>query len=358
MDKHCEAILGEYRKALPDYGIMQDIVLEQLEGAISESGLAVNAVAARIKAEESLAGKLDLKGQKYRALADVTDILGARVVTYFADDVDEVARLIESVFEVDWENSIDKRAVLDPDRFGYLSLHYVCRIPKAVYHNAAHPNVNVYRFEIQLRSVLQHVWAEIQHDLGYKSSYPLPKELTREFNRLAGLLEIADEEFENIRGGIEEYCGQVRRSLKDRAALDGISLNEASYDQWLTSSPFEPLVQRIASVNGADVERSNPLVYLDAFRWLGKGTLGDMARMLDDDSDLAFEIAHRQMQGRDIDIFFSGVALLNLCVADVFHQGGDAARIEELLEMVQGRGPRNARKAERLIELCGEIERV
>ena len=81
-----------------------------------------------------------------------------------------------------------------------------------------------------------------------------------------------------------------------------------------------------------------------------------MARMVDEDSDLAYEIAHRQMQGKDLDIFFSGIALLNLCVADIYHQGGGVARVAELLDMVQGRQPRNARKAERLIELCKEIE--
>lgn len=356
MDMHCEMILGEYRDAIPDYEIMRGIVLDRLKGTIAENHVAVNAVVARIKAEDSLSGKLELKGRKYHSLTDITDILGTRVITYYADDVDKVAKLIESIFEVDWDNSIDKRASLDPDRFGYLSLHYICRIPDTVYHDSDHPNVNIYRFEIQLRSVLQHVWAELYHDLGYKSSYPLPKELAREFNRLAGLLEIADEEFENIRDGIDEYCDRVRRSLEDREALDGISLNEASYVQWLTSSPFEPLIKRIASINNADVERSNPLAYLDVFEWLGKKSLGDMARMIDDDSNLAYEIAHRQMQGKDLDIFFSGVALQNLCVADLFHQGGDVGRVAELLETIQGPSPRNARNATKLVELCKEIE--
>lgn len=356
MDAHCEMILDEYREALPDFEIMRDIVLDNLRKAISADGLVVNAVMARIKAEDSLAGKLELKGQKYHSLTDITDILGTRVITYYADDVDRVAKLIESMFEVDWENSIDKRAALDPDRFGYLSLHYICRIPESVYQDPDHPDVNVYRFEIQLRSVLQHVWAEIEHDLGYKSRYPLPKELAREFNRLAGLLEIADEQFEDIRDGIDEYCEKVRRSLKDREALDGISLNEASYGQWLTSSPFEPLVERIASINNADIERSNPMAFLDVFLWLGKGSLGDMAQMIHDDSSLAYEISHRQMQGKDIDIFFSGVALLNLCVADIFHAGGGADRVAELLDMVNGASPRNARRAEKLIELCRDIE--
>ena len=54
-------------------------------------------------------------------------------------------------------------------------------------------------FEIQLRTVLQHAWAEVEHGLGYKSYYEPPMDIKRKLNRLAGTLEILDEEFEAIR---------------------------------------------------------------------------------------------------------------------------------------------------------------
>jgi putative GTP pyrophosphokinase len=50
------------------------------------------------------------------------------VITYYSSDVDRVADIVRREFSVDRENSIDKRAVLDPDRFGYLSLYYVVSI--------------------------------------------------------------------------------------------------------------------------------------------------------------------------------------------------------------------------------------
>ena len=53
--------------------------------------------------------------------------------------------------------------------------------------------------EIQVRTILQHAWAEIEHDVVYKSLGEIPFRVRRRFACLAGLLEIADREFESLR---------------------------------------------------------------------------------------------------------------------------------------------------------------
>ena len=83
-----------------------------------------------------------MKGHKYNSLADLTDILGLRVITFYIDDVDKVASAVERLFEIDWENTVDKRKIHEIDSFGYLSLHYICKVPDFPY-----------RFEVQMRSV-------------------------------------------------------------------------------------------------------------------------------------------------------------------------------------------------------------
>lgn len=356
MDAHCEAIMEQYRAEKPIFETMRGVVLGSLRDSITSSGLVVDAVDGRVKEEQSLAGKLELKGQKYRSLDDITDILGARVVTFYSDDVDKVATIVEQHFLVDWENSVDKRALLDPDRFGYLSLHYVCRIPETLYRDPDHPELNDIRFEIQLRSALQHAWASIYHDTGYKGSVPLPRELLRELNRLAGLLEIADDEFVRARKQVDDYHEEVRRSLANRAKLDEISLNEASYAEWVAGRPFDPLVNRIASINGAEIAHTNPMAWLETFLWLGKRTLGELELMVERCSGLAYEISHRQMQGTDLDIFSSVIAVRNLCVADLYLSGEDAERVAGLLGVLQGPRPRDLHQAERLLALCREID--
>ena len=129
LDLHCQMILEEYRDALPELESMRVQVLDTLREALERNGLVVTAIETRIKTEESLAGKLALKGAKYATLSDITDILGARIVTFYTDDVDRIASIAEQLFEIDWNNSVDKRRLHQLDSFGYNSLHYICRIP-------------------------------------------------------------------------------------------------------------------------------------------------------------------------------------------------------------------------------------
>ena len=109
LDPHCEAILQEYRDALPQCKTVAKEVYNTLKSTFEQAGLLVAAIEYRVKAEESLAGKLELKGGKYKSLADITDIIGLRVITFYTDDVDKVASAVERLFTVDWDNSVDKR---------------------------------------------------------------------------------------------------------------------------------------------------------------------------------------------------------------------------------------------------------
>jgi putative GTP pyrophosphokinase len=136
------------------------------------------------------------------------------VITYFPHDVDKVAEIIEKEFKIDKENSVDKRKSLDIDRFGYLSLHYVASLVTRRGKLIEYQRFANMRFELQIRSTLQHAWAEIEHDLGYKTEGELPQEMRRRFSRLAGLLELADEEFERLREDITQYEKRVDETIK------------------------------------------------------------------------------------------------------------------------------------------------
>ncbi|KXJ03280.1 hypothetical protein AN414_12780 [Serratia marcescens] len=110
---------------------VEDILLHAIKG------IKIINVNKRVKTLESLSDKLIKKQSKYNDINEITDIVGVRVITLFSDDVDGVARIVESEFDVDIENSIDKRKSESPDKFGYMSLHYVIQMKKTepIYQN-------------------------------------------------------------------------------------------------------------------------------------------------------------------------------------------------------------------------------
>ena len=188
---------------------------------LAERGLLVHSVAARVKERPSLERKVRRHKPPYRSLGDVTDLVGARIVTYFTGDVDEVAKVIEDEFSIDLR-SRDPRAAIEPDRFGYLSLHYVVTLSPARLLLPEWARFAGLAFEIQIRTILQHAWAEIEHDRGYHTPDEVPPHVRRRWSRVAALLEIADSEFMTLRGealpasaGSREQIAALRPAVLD-----------------------------------------------------------------------------------------------------------------------------------------------
>jgi len=148
----------------------------------------VHAVTARVKTTQSLRGKLREKKYK-RPRSQITDFIGVRVITYYRDDVDKVVPILQAAFETHSTASVDKRVKLGLRTFGYRSVHVIARLK----------DVTTGWFEIQVRSILEHAWAEIEHEIVYKSGINQPQEIVRRFASLAGTLELLDNEFQELR---------------------------------------------------------------------------------------------------------------------------------------------------------------
>lgn len=197
-------LIADYDNKREIYNSFAKTVSDLVDRLMAAKSISYHSISFRCKTRESLERKVDIK-QSYEALEDITDLAGVRVITHFSDDVDVVASMVESEFKIDKINSIDKRAALDPDRFGYLSLHYVVSLKKERETLQEYSAFKGLKLEIQIRSILQHTWAEIEHDIGYKSSVEVPRGIRRKFSRMAGLLELADQEFAAIRLELGKY---------------------------------------------------------------------------------------------------------------------------------------------------------
>lgn len=240
------SILSEYDDKYVAYNAFTEKMHHLVSEILNEKNLSIHSLNYRVKTRPSLLKKLEKLDAHYTSLGDITDISGIRIITYFSDEVDSVASLLKQEFQLDLENSIDKRTQLDPDKFGYLSLHYVVKLVEHRSRLVEYRRFPEFKAEIQIRSILQHAWAEIEHDLGYKTSEGIPKDIRRRFSRLAGILELADEEFLGIRKYLEKYGKDIPNkiaNIPDRVIIDRDSL--LSFVQ--TSELIKTLDLRIAT---------------------------------------------------------------------------------------------------------------
>jgi ppGpp synthetase/RelA/SpoT-type nucleotidyltranferase len=324
VDQHIQSILEEYRRDLPVFQEALGVESERIRKFLSDAGIITAGFEARVKTEASLTGKLELKGHKYASLADITDILGLRIITFYVDDVDKIASALERLYEIDWENSVDKRKLHEIDSFGYLSLHYVCRLPDTRY-----------RFEVQMRTVLQHAWANMNHDTGYKSGVEVPKEYLRNLGRLAGMLELVDEQFSQIRSELTDYRRRVH-SLVASGNLDEVPLDGDTFRSYLALDPFGKLNRRIAAVNQAEIHEASLMPFLTVFKALRCNTLGDIEKIIKENFEGAYQIACYQIGLTDLDIISSSLGPQDLCIACILKNGGGRAGIRYLFDALNG----------------------
>ena len=343
LDPHCEALMQQYRELLPSLENMAKKMYDLLRRAIREQGIYVTAIEYRVKTEQSLAGKLERKGRKYKTIYDVTDLVGLRVITFYTDEVDKVAAIIKRVFNVDWQASVDKRKLHNLDSFGYNSLHYICQ-PRDEFQELGN-----LRFELQMRTALQHVWSTIEHDIGYKGEVKIPKEYRRQFSRLAGMLELVDDEFSRLRTVLTDYRRQIQALVKD-GQLGDVPLSGDSFRSYLNLNPFNRLNRRIAAVNQAEIYPISLMHFLPLLESFGFETLGDVQGFIEENSDDAYRLALSQLAMTDFDILSSGTALQYLCLVYVLKHGGGHDGLKFVYDIINGESEANSRLADMMLE--------
>lgn len=337
---HTELLMEQFRQQRPTLELIEKQACTMLSKALSEQGVAINAIEHRIKTEESLEGKLERKGNKYQNINDITDLIGIRVITYYTDDVDKVAVIVKNLFTVDWQNSVDKRKLHQLNSFGYNSLHYVCSMPEGQYAQV--------KFEIQMRTALQHVWSAIEHDIGYKMTVKPPPELLRQFSRLAGMLELADDEFSRLRTTMTDYRRQIQ-SLVKNGHLDEVPLSADSFQSYLNTKPFERLNKRIAAVNQAELFHTSMMPFLPIIESFGMETLGDIQSFIEADSEDAYQLALSQLAISDMDIIADSVALYNLCIVHTLKQGKGMEGVLSIFNTLNSKGTSNETMAKSIM---------
>lgn len=198
--------------------------IEAIESVLSDAGLTYDRVSARMKQWRSLRTKASKRTPSGELVyphpwEDIHDLIGVRITTLHSTEIPEIIEALRDQFIV--IRSVDKAAQTRiAGDFGYGSHHLILEVDDRVEELASYQG---FQFEVQIRTVLQHAWAEFEHDIRYKrSGQKLDPRVDRAFTLAAGLIELADQQFDQI-AAIQEPDGSPNLDVELTAkTLPGI----------------------------------------------------------------------------------------------------------------------------------------
>ena len=211
---HRRLVETRYEQTKESLHQVLDVLSREIQRILELEGIHVT-VKARLKSFESyyrkLIGKLD--GNRISdGNMKVNDLLGIRVISPFQGDLRNVEQALRRnyyVLEVEHKGRDQSYR-----EFGYDSIHLLLRVPERILKNLGIESGD-YVFEVQVRTILQEAWAEIEHELVYKAELtPLDEPLKRKLASLKATLTLSDNIFQEIR----DYQRQMQDTLRLRKA--------------------------------------------------------------------------------------------------------------------------------------------
>ncbi|QXP70660.1 hypothetical protein H0I29_00695 [Polaribacter sp. R2A056_3_33] len=234
--------LNEFSELSPTLERFKTKVETLVQDLLENENIQYHVIESRTKTLSSFKSKLETKGEKYdNPLEEIIDLVGLRVILYYLEDVSKVRDLIEKEFKVIPEHSSDKIKNLKPNEFGYLSVHSVIKLDTKRAKLTEWKKYKNISAEIQIRTVLQHSWASISHILLYKKEADIPNVLKRKLNRLSGLLELADEQFQELKIEQELTLKKISESITNSEFE--IDINSNSIKKFIENTKIESLIE-------------------------------------------------------------------------------------------------------------------
>ena len=152
-----------------------------------------------------------------KSLICLTDMLGIRLICAFLEDINLAVSQIKELFEI--KEVEVKGTEKNFSEFGYESIHVLVKIPEDCFppkderFDSMMPLEGELVCEIQIRTILQDAWAEVEHELIYKTEFsPFDAPLRRKLAAINASLSLADITFQEIR----DYQKKFQKELEER----------------------------------------------------------------------------------------------------------------------------------------------
>ncbi|MBD3383716.1 hypothetical protein GF407_02215 [candidate division KSB1 bacterium] len=262
-----KAQVEAYKEVQPVYETYAEILYKILSAA-GDLYAPLCVVQSRAKSIPSFAEKAIRKAYKYKEpLKQLTDLCGARIITHFQYQADRICRFIKDHFEIDEANSLDVSSRLRVSEFGYLSVHYIVT-PRAdsIFGVDVPAEIKTKKAEIQVRTYLQHTWADIVHDRIYKTPIQVPVKWKRQVYSLAAMLETADKTFADISESLDYYIHNYGTMMSEADLKQEIEFVRTILDNEIESNNRPKHALRLAGLYKSMADYENVIKTLEPFK--------------------------------------------------------------------------------------------
>ena len=212
-----EALRKEYDQLGTNYKKLEDELKGDLRLCLEQARIRVLSVESRVKDFDSFWAKAYQKGCD-NPLQDVQDICGIRVICYYPSDLEPVCEVINDEFKVvEFEDKADS---LKTQEFGYRSRHFIVAPAEHSLRTPRYRGLDGLKAEIQVRTIFDHAWAELSHELDYKKEEYAPKRFHKRLYQLSAMLDNLDGQFDELRREKGQYTSDVSEEAKRSGVFD------------------------------------------------------------------------------------------------------------------------------------------
>lgn len=211
----------------------------------------------RVKATDSFLAKALRRGKDYeRPLDQITDKVGVRFVVLLLSELKIIEDVIEGCefWEAEKARDFEAERAERPHHFDYQSVHYIARPKKPLACGGVTVPVDIV-CEIQVRTLLQHAYAELAHDTTYKTSFAVDREVSRQIAKSAALVEATDEIFVFANAKVQAASAELRRVHELTASVYQTKIGLTPIpDLRLSYSLLDPYREQVTAITPASLD--------------------------------------------------------------------------------------------------------
>ena len=185
----------KYRELHPEYKFLTREVYALVKRKLEKEKIDSFSIEKRTKTKKSFWEKV-LRKKYHAPFKEMKDISAVRIICLFPREIKIVEKIIRKNFHIQEIKRKEEEITLN--QFWYRSHHFKVSLTPEQLSFKKYSHLKNFQAEIQIRSVLMHAWAEMEHKINYKNEFKLSEKKQRKIARLSALLELSDELLDEI----------------------------------------------------------------------------------------------------------------------------------------------------------------